>query len=247
MKVPDEVSRIFALFSGGHDSLCSTKIASEHPKFQAAVHINTGIGIEETRQFVRDSCKEQGWPLIELYPDGKTYRQLVLEKGFPRGPKSHNSMYYWLKQRQIRRLVREHKTQRFDRIGLATGIRIQESQRRMAAALAVPIRREGAQVWLSPILDWSALQCNEFITEKKMARNRVVDLLHRSGECLCGALANRSELKEIELWFSKAAGEIKGLQDECVSRGIKWSRWATPASQQPDLNQRSLPLCVGCG
>jgi 3'-phosphoadenosine 5'-phosphosulfate sulfotransferase (PAPS reductase)/FAD synthetase len=210
------------------------------------VHINTGIGIEETRQFVRDTCKEQGWPLIELYPDGKTYRQLVLEKGFPRGPKSHNSMYYWLKQRQVRRLVREHKTHRRDRIGLVTGIRLQESQRRMTAALSVPVRREGSQVWLSPILDWSALQCNEFISEKKMARNQVVDLLHRSGECLCGALAQNKELKEIKLWYPKAAGEIEKLQDECALRGLKWSRWATTAAKQPDPNQNTLPLCVGC-
>lgn len=246
MHVPDEVSKLFALFSGGHDSLCSTKIASTHPKFQAAVHINTGIGIQETRQFVRDTCKEQGWPLIELFPDGKTYRQLVLDKGFPRGPKSHNTMYYWLKQRQVRRLIREHKTHRFDRIGLATGIRIQESQRRMAAALSVPVRREGAQVWLSPILDWSALQCSEFMAEQNLKRNQVVDLLHRSGECLCGALAHHTELKEIELWYPEAAGEIRKLQDECVERGLKCSRWATISSKQPNLNQKTLPLCVGC-
>ena len=34
---------VYALFSGGHDSLCSTFIASRHPLFQGVVHLNTGI------------------------------------------------------------------------------------------------------------------------------------------------------------------------------------------------------------
>src|SRR5438105_52319 len=123
--------RLFALFSGGHDSLASTYIASLHPASSGAVHINTRIGIEETRQFVRETCTARGWPLIELFPDRKTYDDLVLERGFPHGPKSHNTMYYWLKQRQVRRLVKQHKQGRFDRIGLVTGIRVAESARRM--------------------------------------------------------------------------------------------------------------------
>ncbi len=61
-------SHIFALFSGGHDSLCSTHIASILDGFTAAVHINTGIGVEQTRQFVRRTCREQGWPLLEYHP-----------------------------------------------------------------------------------------------------------------------------------------------------------------------------------
>ena len=29
---------VFAMFSGGHDSLTATHIAAQHPKFTAAVH-----------------------------------------------------------------------------------------------------------------------------------------------------------------------------------------------------------------
>ena len=86
----------FALFSGGHDSLTSTAIAAQHPAFTSVVHINTGIGIEETREFVRETCKEQGWPLIELHSE-HAYEDLVLTRGgFPSGPKSHSSMYWYL-------------------------------------------------------------------------------------------------------------------------------------------------------
>lgn len=48
-------SHVFALFSGGHDSLTATALTAKHPRFTAAVHINTGIGIEETRDFGSDA------------------------------------------------------------------------------------------------------------------------------------------------------------------------------------------------
>ena len=56
---------VFGLFSGGHDSLTATYIASLHPSFTAAVHINTGIGIEATRDFVRNTCANRNWKLLE--------------------------------------------------------------------------------------------------------------------------------------------------------------------------------------
>jgi 3'-phosphoadenosine 5'-phosphosulfate sulfotransferase (PAPS reductase)/FAD synthetase len=60
--------RVYGLFSGGHDSLCATHLVSQTAHFDGAVHINTGIGIEETRQFVRDTCEQMGWPLDERHP-----------------------------------------------------------------------------------------------------------------------------------------------------------------------------------
>lgn len=238
--------KTFALFSGGHDSLCSTALASERPDFKAVVHINTGVGIEETREFVRSTCEEQGWPLIEMHPDAKTYRDLVAEKGMPAGPKAHNTTYYWLKQRQIRRLVREHKESRGDRIGLVTGIRRQESERRMAATMAVSEHRIGSQVWINPILDWTKADCNRFIEERGLRRNRVVDLLHRSGECLCGALARPSEIQDIEAWYPTTAAELHGYEQLARDNGHLedvWARRLTVNRQQQRLFQ---PLCVGC-
>jgi 3'-phosphoadenosine 5'-phosphosulfate sulfotransferase (PAPS reductase)/FAD synthetase len=238
---------VFGLFSGGHDSLTSTSIAAQHPRFTAAVHINTGIGIEETRQFVRDTCKREGWPLIEMFPDGKTYEDLIMEKGFPGGPKSHNSMYYYLKQRQVNRLVREHKRGYWGRVVLVTGIRVEESARRTKAAIAVPALRKGAQVWVNPILDWSGVDCSRHIDAEGLQRNEVVDLLHRSGECLCGALANKKEIKEIELWFPKAAARIHELEDVARERGLPCV-WAdrSPRTKKKTIDQAALAMCVQC-
>lgn len=241
-----EPSHLFALFSGGHDSLASTILAAAHPRFSAVVHINTGIGIEETRKFVRDTCREHGWPLIEMHPDAKTYRDLVIEKGMPGGPRAHNAMYYWLKQRQVRRLVAEHKQHSRDRIGLVTGIRLAESERRMSSVMAKPWHRIGAQLWLNPILDWTKADCARLIERRGFSRNIVVDLLHRSGECLCGALAHASEIHEIEAWYPKAAAELHRYEDLAREHGHLEDVWAGRLT----VNRRQLridhPLCSSC-
>lgn len=236
----------FALFSGGHDSLASTALAAKEPDFTSAVHINTGIGIEETRQFVRDTCQRQGWPLIEMFPDAKTYEQLILEKGFPGGPKSHNAMYYWLKQRQVRRLVREHKTGgRFGRVYLVTGIRRDESVRRMGAGIAVPVRRTGAQVWVNPILDWTGKQVSDFIDSEGLQRNPVVDILHRSGECLCGALAHKAEIQMIDMFFPAAGARIHELERQAAAKGLPCV-WAARSKRTMNQILGNLELCNSC-
>lgn len=241
-------SHVFALFSGGHDSLCSTAVAAHDPNFTAAVHINTGVGIPDTREFVRDTCASRGWPLIEMHPDRKTYRDLVAEKGMPGGPSAHNTMYYWLKQRQVRRLVSEHKQNRNDRIVLVTGIRRVESERRMAAAISVPIRRQGAQLWVNPILDWSKSDCHDYMQWSRLPRNPVVDLLHRSGECLCGALAHHSEMREIETWFPETAEELHGYEQLSRDNGHLEDVWA---GRLGAVSRRQLriagELCQSCG
>jgi len=239
-------SHLFALFSGGHDSLTSTALAASHPAFTAVVHINTGIGIEDTRDFVRATCERQGWPLIEMHPDAKTYRDLVTEKGMPGGPKAHNTMYYWLKQRQVRRLVAEHKQHRHDRIGLVTGIRTDESTRRMGAGISIPVRVTGSQLWISPILDWTGADCNAQIDALGLDRNPVVDLLHRSGECLCGALAHHSEIRDIEAWYPAAAREIHAYEQLARDHGHLEDVWAGRLAVNRDQLRLDQELCQSC-
>lgn len=248
-------SHVFGLFSGGHDSLCSTHVASQHPSFSGAVHIDTGIGIEETREFVEQTARREGWPLHVYTPDAKTYDDLVLEKGFPSGPKSHNAMYYWLKQRQVRRLVQDYKQHAKDRIGLVTGIRLQESDRRMGSTISVEVRRDGAQLWIQPILHWSRADLNAYIEEQGLGRNEVSDHLHRSGECLCGALANPDEMGLLDFFYPLAAKRIHDLEARCEAKGLVDCRWAAP-SKAPgktwhDLEEATgqshlFPLCTDC-
>lgn len=245
----EKPSHIFALFSGGHDSLCSTHLASLQPGFSGVVHCNTGIGIEQTREFVRETCREHRWPLIEKHPDMFTYHDLLTGaggySGFPGGPKSHMRFYYYLKQRGIDAVVREHKTGWKDRIGLVTGIRKEESTRRMAGVFAEHSYRQGAQLWLNPILDWTDRDKNAYMEEHGLERNEVVDILHRSGECLCGAFTRKGEFREIEMWFPGTAARIKELEAE-VQETNPDSYWGRRGGRENPDQLDFLPMCVGC-
>lgn len=237
-------SHVFALFSGGHDSLCSTALAAKHPSFSGVVHINTGIGIAETREFVRETCREHGWPLLEMHPDAKTYRDLVVEFGMPGGPRAHNTQYFWLKQRQVRRLVREHKRDRNDRVGLVTGIRVSESDRRMVSVMAKPVHRIGGQLWINPILEWTKFDCLDFMEAEGLERSPVVDRLERSGECLCGALAHWSEIRDIEIWYPDAAAELHRYEQLARDHGHLEDVWG--GRLEVSRQQIRLPLCSSC-
>jgi 3'-phosphoadenosine 5'-phosphosulfate sulfotransferase (PAPS reductase)/FAD synthetase len=240
---------VYGMFSGGHDSLCSTDVASRMDRFAGALHIHTGIGIPETREYVRDVCRDRGWSLVELESD-RRYEDLVLERGgFPHGTQSHNSMLYYLKQQPLRRFVRGLP----GLIGLVTGIRREESIRRMGAGISVPIRRDRRMLWISPLLDWTRIDCGRYMHERSLPRNPVVDLLHRSGECLCGALARPEEIHELAQWFPDVAERINALEHECERRGIAASVWAGREGQSVNAAQEALfskaelaPLCTSC-
>lgn len=252
---------IFGMFSGGHDSLTATYMASRIKGFTGAAHINTGFGVEQTRHFVRNTCREQGWPLFEYaamdnlnkhgLPDPQDYREFVRRLGFP-GAHGHGMMYARLKDRQIRRLVREHKTKTKDNIMLIAGCRSQESARRMRNT--EPLQKEGCRVWVQPIHDFSKTDCGRVIEYAKLGRNEVVDLIHKSGECLCGAFAKPGELDELAMWFPKEAQMIRDLEAEIKPKfGWGWEEGPPKPKKCPKLQSIDqqeqlfqMPLCWNC-
>ena len=238
--------KLYAMFSGGHDSVCAAHIASQHPAFSGCVHVNTGVGIEQTREYVRRTCRDMGWPLLEYRAEdeGQRYRDLVLEFGFP-GPFHHRKMYNRLKERCIRRMTREAKTSARDRVMCVTGVRREESTRRMGTVQT--INREGARVWVAPLVDWSDMTKNEYMSRHSLPRNEVVDLLHMSGECLCGAFAKPGELDEIAYWFPEVFHEITELEAAAATAGVP-CRWGhrPPAENEIDEAQINMPLCTSC-
>jgi 3'-phosphoadenosine 5'-phosphosulfate sulfotransferase (PAPS reductase)/FAD synthetase len=236
-------SHIFGLFSGGHDSLCSTHVACQHFLFQGAVHINTGIGVEETRDFVRKTSRLQRWTLKEYSPP-VAYDDIVLKHGFP-GPGGHFYMYVRLKERCVAELIRTHKQGRDDRILLVTGVRLEESDRRMGHV--EPIVRQGARVWVAPILNWTTDDKNDYINFNSLPRNPVVADLCMSGECLCGAFARPGEMTEIETFYPKTAERIHDLERRAAIAGVH-AKWGTRPAKDEPATEQTLPmeLCWSC-
>lgn len=240
----------FALFSGGHDSLTATAIAfkwAEHRGIDmTAAHIDTTIGIPETQQFVRDTCRQHRWPLVIKQGD-RDYESLVTEYGFP-GPGQHGLMYQRLKERGLRKLVRESKGKWKDRVMFVTGIRQQESQRRMKHQYEE--QRDGAMVWAAPIYRFSAVDCARFIKHEGLTRNPVKDKLEMSGECLCGAFAHPGEMKELELWFPEVAERIHGIEEKVQACGLRADRWGHGGKllnvHRDQMKMEVGPLCQSC-
>lgn len=261
--------RVFSLFSGGHDSLCATHVSRTLP-FDGVAHVNTGIGIEETREYVRGTCSKFGWPLTELSPEA-TFEGIVLEYGFP-GPGQHGRIYSQLKERCLRRLINANAPNRcrvcnrkrkghgwpgaskrakrnhhyFDphAVMFITGVRRQESKKRMG--YVEPINRVGRVVWVAPLVNWSSEDKNDYIDKYRLPKNRVVQRLCMSGECLCGAFANKGEIGEIACWYPDVAARIRSLEARAKEAGVHCV-WGTPPAQpEPEIETPLYGLCWSC-
>lgn len=234
-------SHMFGLFSGGNDSACSTHLLAQHPSFSRAVRIDTTIGIPESREHALAVARDFQWRLLE-YTAPVSYRDLILKRGFP-GPGAHSYMYINLKERCVDRLVREHKTRWNDRIGLITGVRLSESDRRMGHV--EPVKRDGCQLWIAPILHWDDDDKIEYMARYSIPRNPVTDKLCMSGECLCGAFAKKEELVDIEESYPATAAVIHELQREAEAIGVhcKWGTRPPGARKKPSAGGM---LCHQC-
>lgn len=252
---------IVALFSGGHDSATASLIAHEAGA-DITLHINTGIGVEQTRNYVRDISSQRDWNLMEYKaeentkadgtPDPQIYRELVLDQGFP-GPGMHRKMYNRLKERNLSRFERDMGATPKHPILYIGGMRTSESTRRMLNMKRdeeTGLTVSGRKIFLAPIHDFRKSDCNFCMEVCGLRRNEVVDLIHKSGECLCGAFAKHGEFEELKMWFPETAKQIEDLEKEVMPR-FPW-RWGSKAPQwwkDERAGQMSLfdqPLCHNC-
>ncbi|MGL5823688.1 MAG: phosphoadenosine phosphosulfate reductase family protein [Nocardioides sp.] len=232
------------LFSGGNDSTVLAHLFREVATH--AVHAKTGIGIEQTRQFVRDVCGAWGLPLVERHPPtGSTYRDLVLDQSFP-GPGHHFKMYQRLKERCLRQARNELvPSPRTHRVVFLAGRRRNESARR---ANVPAVERDGSVVWVSPLVFWTA---PDMVTYRLLAgdvpHNEVSALIHMSGECLCGSFARAGELEEIGFWFPGVRAEIEALEAEVRATGKvpPWkARWGWGSDKETIAKLRKSGYAV---
>jgi 3'-phosphoadenosine 5'-phosphosulfate sulfotransferase (PAPS reductase)/FAD synthetase len=125
---------------------------------------------------------------------------------------------------------------------LVTGVRRNESKRRMGNVKEVQI--SGAQVWVAPIMYFDKKDVMNYMNENKITRNPVVEALHMSGECLCGAYARPGELEEIRFFYPEMAKQIEDLQEEVLLAGQKRCQWG--ANKGSIKNTSKMPMCSAC-
>lgn len=252
------------LFSGGHDSLVSTHVASRIldnlGKPHRVLHIDTTVGIPENERYVKDCAEQFDWDLRIIRNDehrGKSYDQWVRdEETFPM-PQDHIWTYINLKRNAIEQVVREQKEQQDDRVLLVTGVYADESNRR--AGFHQTEKRRGAQVWLNPCFEWSDADMGQYRLENDLPVNEVAAELGKSGECLCGAYAHPGDLEALRRVCPRLAERFDRLSDEISPSDrhrMKWDmdeipeQWKLEANGQQDAFRESpdrvQPLCHDC-
>lgn len=221
-------SHVFLMLSGGNDSLSSTHFAAswlrQMGKPFKILHINTGIGIPDTREHVYYVCMHYGWDLLEVRAKedcGQDYEALVIEQGFP-GPAMHGKMFNRLKGRCLEKVLRDHKNgNRRAPIMFVSGMRKQESARRMRLK-PEPIQKIGRQLFVAPFFELDTDEMLAYRSEAAIPESPVRKYLCMSGECLCGAFAAPGELKEIELWFPETGKRIREIAAKVTAAGFPW-------------------------
>ena len=232
-----------AMFSGGNDSTTMLRLVKD--QVDAAVHIRTGIGIESTFKHVWRTCKLWGVPLIVLRTDPNEYRKIVLSqkaKGFP-GPAFHYVCYHRLKQKRLRELQRDY-TVKEEYLLFVSGLRRKESARR-ANRPSLSVDHEARRCyWSNPLIKADSLDMANLRMELEIPQCEASGLIHKSGECLCGAFAKPGELEELEYWFPVVGKYIRDLEKEAAAAGKPYCKWGHGKIQGEA--QPVGPLCQGC-
>lgn len=263
-------ARVYACFSGGYDSSAAVALTLStlpwgrvHALLGSAVdlevlHVNTGIGSNRTREYVRSLAEASGWPYREERTP-ESYEEYVLEHGFP-GPGKHGQMYQRLKERAIRLAVRAAKAGRHrnDLVLMVSGIRHDESTIR--AGYQRVVSKVDAQIWLNPLYWADAATFRRLREVYAVPENPVRRILGMSGECACGCFASPGELEQWRDADPELASSIEDLQRRVrasrEARGLPYWNWdqCPPRSRakgpeagvyQPD-EEDDLPMCANC-
>lgn len=216
---PREIAGILGLFSGGNDSTVLAHLTST--RLTHFAHANTTVGLEATRDFVRITARRWGIPLIERSSPKSwedSYAALVRERGFP-GPGQHYKMFQRLKEHALYAISRELIADGTrERVIFVAGRRREESLRR---ADVPELERRDSIMWVSPMVAWTKLDMTMYrLIFRDVPVNEVAEILHMSGECLCGAFAQKDELEWIVQWFGTDPGiqVIRQLEEELKDR-----------------------------
>jgi 3'-phosphoadenosine 5'-phosphosulfate sulfotransferase (PAPS reductase)/FAD synthetase len=241
-----------ALFSGGKDSTLLLHLM--RGRVDLALHADTTIGANQTRQFVDDTAKAFGIELRVQRPP-MTYAEHVLEHGFP-GPAQHYRMYQRLKERALRTLRAELVTNGYrQRVLFVAGRRRAESARR---SNVVEHERVDSVIWASPLANWTAEDMTEYrewaaAGGDPVPVNPLAAAAGMSMECCCGAFAEPGEFDDISRLAPDVATQITALEDQLRFTPLMlthpyrcqwgWGAYrAEPDSQPP----KTGALCSSC-
>lgn len=118
--------------------------------------------------------------------------------------------------------------------------------------MAEPIKADGPNIWVNLINEWTKVDCMDYLHENGAQRNPVTELIHRSGECMCGTMQSQEERKEAAFWFPYWGKWLEDLEKQVAAQGFtwKWGERLPKSLSAAKAGQKYLPgfqpMCIGC-
>lgn len=207
----------FAAVSGGHDSLTAMHVAHESTEIEldGIIHINTGIGIPETREFVKERADALDLEFHEIddREDWREYTNRVQEYGLP-GAGVHEKEWINNKHEPLNNFLSTLDGTTL----IVSGARRHESDQRWENVDATGLEIENDRIWVSPLAGWTGIDVRAYRRDNDLPMNPVVDLLEMSGECLCGSFGSREELRMIRNWYPWVWAYIQSIEAKVIDR-----------------------------
>jgi len=198
-----ELPKLWVLFSGGKDSTSVAHYLASQNKLDGCIFLDTGIGTPDIIPFVKSICEKRGWRL-EIARTPRSYENMVERYGFPRHY-SHNMYMTGLKLHALQVFKKK-----FGKVDLASGVRYAESKRRFQNVKEVSIIA-GMKCY-APIADWTTKQVWNYIRENNLEISPAYQKLHISGDCLCGAFAQKEESMILKIFYPEVFERITKLE-----------------------------------
>lgn len=213
-------AKLWCLFSGGKDSIAAADVLASCGRLAGCIFLDTTIRVPDLLPHVEKVCADRGWPL-EIYHAPVPYEVIVRRYGFP-GPGQHGLIMSHLKGRGVRAFAKAHPGE-----ALASGVRSGESRRRLGNARPWS-RFEG--IWChAPILDWTTGAVWAYVRRNNLPLSPAYKTLHLSGDCLCGAFAEREEVPLIKTFYPEVADRLQQLEERVaedrIVRPVRYRRW----------------------
>lgn len=228
----NQLTRKVGLFSGGKDSLVACLIEG----VKEVLYCNTGVGLNFS--YVLETCKRFGWKLNVVNPkEGETFEDFVRKFKFPHTG-MHSAIMGYLKWHPMR----TWNSQQLEDILFISGRRKKESKRRMRMKSNKQYDETEGMKFYSPIYYWTTQEVWNYIKEHNLLISPIYETMHISGDCFCGAFAQKGEAQLLYTFHKELAERFIELEKKYGDK------WGNGTSMQGITKQSKLTelVCMEC-
>ena len=257
---------LYCLYSSGQDSTAvADYISTKYPeRFRGIIHSDTGVELPQTRDFVRDYCKERNWKLYITKPPKRrnfhkyknidfSYREFVLREGFP-GPFNHKMIMGWLKFFGWGTFIAEKRKSQFG-ASLISGVRKQESFARMKQREYTKheIRREGRMWFIKPFLYKTGDYVSKYFIKEGLKKSPSYAMgFDLSGDCFCGCFTEpwyrkllKDNARELYDYILQLEEDVQKYGSKIAKQNPKWGQ-ARPNKRLKKRKTKAQSLDIYC-